>query len=139
MRPDIYEASGESHPRTVLIAEEDAEMREILVRELRADGYQVIALEDGLEVCDYLERAQFSNGNLPQPDLILSDARLSGYGGLEICRMVSAEKPFILLAPHDDPDSWGGAEEAGACHVLDVPLDISELHNAIACYLEDEP
>lgn len=137
MRPPDTESPLPSHPKTVLIAEEDPEIRELLANELRGDGYQVIALQGGLELCDYLERAEFSHGNLPNPDLILSDAQLSGYGALDICRMVSATRPFILLAPRDDAQSWEGAEEAGACHVLDKPLNLRELHAAIACYLEE--
>ena len=127
-------------PKVVLLAEEDEHTRETLAADLRARGYSVVTLEDGLALCDYLERAHFSHGTVPCPDLILSEAKLPGYDGLDICRLIHREKgsvPFIVLAPYEDAETWEGAERAGACHVLNKPVDLSELHLAVASYLED--
>jgi CheY-like chemotaxis protein len=133
--------SIEPHPATVLLAEEDEEIRDELASELRNDGYEVVAVEGGLELCDYLELARFSNGSVPLPDVIVSDTELSGFGGLEICEMLAgagAKVPFILLAGNDDPDSWEDAERAGASHVLDKPVDLLELRDAVACFVEQQ-
>jgi DNA-binding response OmpR family regulator len=122
------------------VGEEDDLERETLATELRADGYRVIAVEDGMELFDYLELATLSKGRIPAPDLIVSDVELAGYDGVQICRMLSRAEdsvPFILLAPRDDPNTWENAEEAGAAHVLDKPVDVEDLHDVIACYLGD--
>ena len=120
MQPESYplEALSDPAPKMVLVAEEDGEVRATLVNQLEGDGYRVVALSDGLELCDYLERVEFSRGRIPIPDLVVSDAKLAGYGGLEICKWATAQKgsfPFILLLPHDDADSWEEAELSGQC------------------------
>ena len=123
-------------PKTVLVAEEDEEEREAVARELRSDGYHVVTLEDGLELCDYLELSLGSHSKVPPPDLIVSDVDLAGYDGLRICRMLSRAEdtvPFILIAPRDDPASWEDAEDAGAAYVLDKPVDLHDLHDVIDC------
>jgi CheY-like chemotaxis protein len=131
------EATEQTNSKTVLLAEEDEQMREELADELREDGYQVITVEDGFELCDYLDLAHHSEGKLPNPDVIISDVELSGWGGMEICRRMAGEEnlPFILLAP-DDPDTWEDAERAGAAHVLDKPVNHDDLLDAVACYAE---
>lgn len=41
----------------VLVVEDDDELRDELVIELSKDGHEVVALEDGLELVDYLQAA----------------------------------------------------------------------------------
>ena len=64
----------------VLLAEEDLVMQEQLARTLRDHGYQVIAVRDGLGLCDYLELARFSNptGLLSQGENIYTETPASG-------------------------------------------------------------
>jgi DNA-binding response OmpR family regulator len=124
--------------KTVLLAEEDPAIRASLATELRDDGYRVVSVGDGLKLCDYLELARFSRGRVPAPDLIISDVDLTGYGGVEICRMVAAEDdaPVILIAPTDNPHTWENAERAGAATVVNKPIRMRELLEAVACFLE---
>ena len=140
MRPDRLPSPVDPHAKTVLLAEADDAVRGELARELRADGYQVVELADGVTLSDYLELAQLSQGSICPPDLILSDVELSGCSGLKLCQMLShlhGRAPFILLASRTDAECWDNAEEAGAAHVLDKPVDLNQLHDAIDCYLED--
>lgn len=113
----------------VLLAEEDLVMREQLARALRNHGYQVIAVRDGLGLCDYLEVARFSKGRVPNPDVIVSDSELSGYGGARICEQLSHEQasiPFILLG-NGEP-----AGSSGAVLMLEKPIDLNALLEAVA-------
>ena len=112
----------------VLLAEEDLVMQEQLARALRNHGYQVIAVRDGLGLCDYLELARFSHGRAPNPDVIVSDADLSGYGGARICEQLSHEQasiPFILLGTGELP------ENSGALLMLQKPVNIQLLIDAV--------
>jgi DNA-binding response OmpR family regulator len=121
--------------KTVLVVEDDDALREELAENLRADGYRVIALEDGFELCDYLELTLDPHARVPPPDLIVSDVELPGLGGLQICRTLSRAEgsmPFILLAPDDDPEHREEAEQSGAAHVLAKPVNLVELYAAIA-------
>ncbi len=122
-------------PKTVVLVEEDDVLREELAHVLRLDGHRVIALEDGFELCDYLELALYSNGKVPNPELIVSDVDLSGFGGVHICSMLSRAEnavPIILLA-FDDEDADG----VGAVRVLKKSGDARELHEGISGYLEE--
>ncbi len=113
----------------VLLAEEDLVMREQLARALRSNGYQVIAVRDGLGLCDYLELARLSHGRAPNPDVIVSDSDLSGYGGARICEQLSHEQaciPFILLGNGENP------ENSGAALMLQKPVNLSSLLEAVA-------
>jgi len=115
----------------VLLAEEDLVMREQLARALRNHGYQVITVRDGLGLCDYLELARLSHGRVPSPDVIVSDAELSGYGGARICEQLSHEHPhlpFILMGEGES------TENSGAAWVLPKPVDLSALLEAVAAY-----
>lgn len=119
----------------VLLAEEDLVMREQLARALRNHGYQVIAVRDGLGLCDYLELARFSKGRAPNPDVIVSDSDLSGYGGARICEQLSHEQasiPFILLGNGENP------ENSGAALMLQKPVSVDALISAVASCAHEE-
>jgi CheY-like chemotaxis protein len=126
--------------KLVLLAATDVLLREEMAGALRSHGYQVIAVRDGLTLCDYLETARFSHGRLPLPDVIVSDVNLGGYGGPEICRVISRETlsaPVILLAARTQPGTWESAEQVGAALVLDKPVACSQLLEAVAHLSED--
>lgn len=113
----------------VLLAEEDLVLREQLARGLRNHGYQVIAVRDGLGLCDYLELARFSKGRAPNPDVIVSDSDLAGYDGSRICEQLSHEQtciPFILLGNDEETES------SGAVMTLHKPVNMLELIAAVA-------
>ena len=122
-----------SAAKTVLIVEEDDALREDLARALRDDGHRVVTLEDGLELCDYLELSLTSKGRVPAPQLIISDVDLAGFAGKHICKMLSRAEdavPFILLA-YNEAEGAG----VGAVCVLNKASELAELHALISGYL----
>ena len=76
---------------TILIVEDEFDIRELLEAYLTNEGYKVIAAEDGEEA---LER--FHDGN---PDLVLLDLLLPGLDGFQVCRAIREESdlPVIML------------------------------------------
>jgi DNA-binding response OmpR family regulator len=122
-----------SASKTVLIVEEEDALREELAFQLRADGHRVVTLEDGFELCDYLELAL--HRKVPPPKMIISDVDLAGLSGGHICNMLSKAEdavPFILLARHVE-DGAG----VGAICVLNKEAPLVELYAVIAGCLED--
>lgn len=120
---------------TVLVAEEDEEMRGKLVGELEKDGFRVVGLEDGLELRDYLDAAYSPQQTLVRPAVVISDATLAGMGGLEVCEELhhqASSPPFILLAERDQADVYEAAERAGADFVFDKPIDMEELRSIVS-------
>jgi DNA-binding response OmpR family regulator len=127
----------DTHPpsKKVLIAEEDDELRTSLVLELSKDGYNIIEVEDGLELRDYLEAVQLPRSPLDWPAVIISDVELSGCGGVEVCEWLHAlDKflPFILLTWRNEPKARAAAERAGAWYIFEKPLRVHELRNAVS-------
>lgn len=82
---------------TVLVADDEPTVREVVVRYLRREGFHALEAGDGPET---LRLA-------PQADLIILDLMLPGVDGLEVCRRLRAtgHLPIIMLtARGEEPD-----------------------------------
>ena len=80
---------------TVLVVEDEHAQREILLYNLKAEGFFVLSAADGDEALLHLEENT--------PDLILLDWMLPKVSGIEICRRVKKSKalqtiPVIMLS-----------------------------------------
>ena len=121
-------------PETVLVAEDDDELREEIAADLRRHGLKVIEVEDGLELEDYLDDALTPGALLARPDLIVSEANLPGGGGLDALRHLRGNAfaaPLIVIAPNGDADAFEEAEALGAEYVVEKPIDFDDLRLAI--------
>jgi two-component system, NtrC family, response regulator HydG len=78
----------------------------------RSLGAQVTAFEDGAPAWEALRQ-----GMEPPPDLLLSDLRMPGLDGLELCRRVRAhyaDLPIIVFSAYVNEDF---SEEAETLHI----------------------
>ena len=120
--------------RTLLLVEDDTEMRRMLAAALRRDGHQVIDLANGDDALDWLGPGVL-DGDLERiPDLVVSDVRLPYFTGLEILESLQIAKrriPVILITGFPDHDTYVQAAELGAECVLEKPFDLGELRAAI--------
>ena len=75
----------------VLVVDDDAMVREVLLSYLRAEKYQVSEAADGEEALSMIGEER--------PDLVVLDVMLPGLDGLEVCRRVRAsiDLPIIML------------------------------------------
>lgn len=118
---------------TVVLAEEDEELRASLASALASYGYRVVTVEDGLELLDYLRLVRL--GRLKTPDVIVSDVDLRGCTGIEACRRAGRQflaVPFILLAA---PTEWDQTQVAGIDDAVEKPVDAQELRDAVALHI----
>ncbi len=108
--------------RRLLIAEDDAGIREPLGRALAREGYDVEAVEDGPTAV----RRALSE----EHDLVILDIGLPGLDGLEVCRRVRQVLPtlpiLILTAQVDEIDLVEGLD-AGADDYVTKPFRLAEL------------
>ncbi len=105
----------------IAIAEDDPEIRDLLAVRLGADGFSVIACENGAALDAALARESV--------DLIVLDIMMPGEDGLSICRRLSANggPPIIILsARNEDIDRIVGLE-IGADDYLAKPFNPREL------------
>lgn len=125
--------------QTILLVEDDGEMRRLLARTLERDGYHVVAATSGEEALDWLGLCLF-DGSLQQvPALIVSDLRLPDFSGLELAEGLLAsveEIPMILITGFPSEQTYAEAFELGAARMLAKPFDLDELRLAVHTTLE---
>ncbi len=109
-------------PSHILVAEDQADIRDLIVLNLQTSGYQVRAVADGVSAV-----AQ----QLAQPaDLLLLDLMMPGLDGLEVCKALRAKgqaTPILMLtAKSTELDRVLGLE-LGADDYLTKPFSMAEL------------
>ena len=111
---------------SVLIAEDDGEMRALLAHTLRHSGYSVIECADGLELMEYL--ASFLDRSMCQHlDLVVSDVRMPWVTGLEVLRCTHdyvGYPPFVLVTAFPDEETRAQAMQLGAALMLSKPFEM---------------
>ncbi|MEO7960127.1 MAG: response regulator transcription factor [Panacibacter sp.] len=107
--------ANESKPRTVLIADDEPDILEIVGFNLQAEGYEVITARNGTEA---VEMAKIHN-----PDLIILDVMMPGKTGFEVCKTLRSLPAFdrtiiiFLTALNDDITEIKGLETGGDDYV----------------------
>lgn len=125
-------------PVSILLAEDDREMRRMLNRILTHEGYTVDACKDGMQLLEHLE--SFSEKPNRRYDLIVSDIRMPGFTGLEILDFVHENgdlPPVLLITAFGDERTHAQAEQSGAAAVLDKPFDIDEFSQTVSTILRE--
>jgi two-component system, OmpR family, response regulator MprA len=106
----------------ILVVDDDAPIRRMLDRTLRAEGYDVATAADGGEALASVEQSA--------PDLVVLDVAMDGLDGLAVCRRLRAKGlalPILLLTARDAvPDRVDGLD-AGADDYLVKPFATDEL------------
>ena len=109
-------------PATILVAEDQNDIRELLVMNLRGAGYEVTAVGDGL--------AALASQDERASDLLILDLMMPGMDGLEVCKALRAKQrsaPILMLtAKSTELDRVLGLE-LGADDYLTKPFSLAEL------------
>lgn len=107
---------------TILVAEDDRQVREALERILAFEGYRVTAVNDGA--------AALAAVDADQPDAIVLDVGMPLVDGFAVCRRLRARgdrTPVLMLTARDGiPDRVEGLD-AGADDYLPKPFALEEL------------
>lgn len=111
----------------MLVVDDDEGVRTAVTWALEADGFEVVALGDGLGAWDLIESAP--------PSLVVLDLSLPGLGGLDILRRLrSAEErdgrrplPIIVLSGRDSETDRIVGLDLGADDYLAKPFAYVEL------------
>ncbi len=109
-------------PHKLLVAEDDAEIRQALERILTYEGYEVISANDGAAALDAIREHE--------PDAILLDVMMPFVDGLGVCRKIRERgdrTPVLMLtARHELSDRVAGLD-AGADDYVTKPFELDEL------------
>jgi DNA-binding NtrC family response regulator len=109
-------------PRTrsrVLVVEDDEETRLALSDALEDLGHHVKAEPSAESALSALEHEDV--------DAVLTDVRMPGMGGIELCRRLSGDRPnvpVVVMTAYGDVDSAVGALRAGAFDFITKPFSV---------------
>jgi len=108
----------------VLLAEDDADIRALIVLKLDGIGLSVQAVADG--------PAALSAVAAREPDLVLLDVRMPGMDGFEVCRRMRAmpglaETPIVMITGLASDHHAAMGLRAGATDYLVKPFSPREM------------
>lgn len=116
---------------TLLIIDDEKNIREGLGANFEMEGYNVKLAENGKQGLELI-----SKGDI---DLVITDLRMPGISGEEVLRKVTTETPgipVIVLTGHGSIDSAVDAMRNGAYDFLTKPLNLDQLTMIVKRALE---
>ncbi len=109
-------------PTTVLVVDDEENIRSGLVSLLEAWGYQGSGVESAEAALDELRHST--------PDIVIADIRMPGMDGIQLLRAVKAQMSdadFIMITGYDADYSYLDVVEAGATDFIIKPFASEEL------------
>ena len=111
----------------VLLVEDDAAMGALIARNLLRRDFEPVHVSSAADALNAVQTQDFA--------VVVSDVRLGGMTGLELCERLCARRPdvpVILITAFGDLDTAIAALRAGAHDFLPKPFEIDELAMRIA-------
>ena len=116
----------------VLVADDDADIRDLVAFKLEQAGLEVVAVEDG--------QAALEQARARQPTLAVLDVSMPGLSGIDVCRMLRADPAtsgmlIIMLTARVQEQVVEGGFSAGADDYVTKPFSPRELVSRIQALL----
>jgi PleD family two-component response regulator len=132
LRGDSGDHDKEGKKYTILVVDDDPNIRELIVETLGEDKYLSIEARDGNEALSICEREK--------PDIIILDVMMPDLDGLEVClrlrgEILTSHIPIILLTAKGMLEDKIKGMETGADDYLTKPFDPLELEARINMHL----
>ena len=122
---------GSDSSLTILVVDDEADLREMLTRSFSREGHRVLAVSDGRTAIDRATTETF--------DVVLLDVALGpGPDGYEVCRTLRGRRnvvPIIMLTALDSEADAVLGLEAGADDYVTKPFGLAELRSRIRAVL----
>jgi DNA-binding response OmpR family regulator len=116
---------------TILVVDDDAQIRRVLQATLSSNGYDVIEAKDGSEAIASVLREH--------PNLILLDVNMPAMSGFEACRKIrlSFDGPIIMVTVRGEEQDKVIALDSGADDYVVKPFGSANCWPAFAQHLGD--
>jgi CheY-like chemotaxis protein len=115
---------------TVLIVDDDADIRELMKIVLESEGYRVNVASDGLDALEQLQSGT-------RPSLILLDLMMPRMDGEQFLKEIrstrSSRTPVVIMSGH--AAAQRKADELHAVYCLMKPVECSELLKTVKRFL----
>jgi two-component system response regulator PilR (NtrC family) len=111
---------------SILVVDDELSMREFLKILLEKEGYKVTTAPDASSVIDLIQKQDF--------DLVLSDIRMPGMGGLSLLekiKEVDNSIPVIMITAYASPENAVVAMKSGAFDYITKPFKVDEITKII--------
>ncbi len=112
--------------RTVLVADDDADLRETIAEYLRAQGFEVVEAANGLEALAQVRQVR--------PAGVVLDLRMPRLGGLDAIKQIrdfDRGVTVVVVTGVKDPELQRQALALGAARVLLKPVALADLVAAL--------
>ena len=114
---------------SILIAEDEETLRDLVARAFAEQGDHVIATADGTEA---LEALQTSDGAF---DVLLADIKMPRMDGIALALAVARDFPkipILLMTGYADQRERAAGLESLICGVVAKPFNVAEIRSAVA-------
>ena len=114
----------EKDKKTILVVDDEENIRELLVFNLQKEGYNTLEAQDGITAVDMaLEK---------KPDLILLDVMIPKLDGISVCKKIRyalniSNIPILMISAKDSESDKIVGLEMGADDYITKPLQIREV------------
>jgi two-component system, OmpR family, KDP operon response regulator KdpE len=105
----------------VLVVEDEARLRKLLVNQLRLEGFEVLEAADGKAALELVNRG---------PNIVVLDLRLPDMDGLQVLQTLRRHRsdlPIVVLSRIGDEDTKVAAFDVGADDYVMKPFGTKEL------------
>jgi len=120
-------------PKSILIVDDDKDLRSILGDILADEGFRIVLAESGETAVDRLEKQEFN--------LLLTDLKMPGMGGHNLfkeCSLRWPHLPVVILTAHGTVDEALEMIRQGAYDYIAKPYNTQDLLMRISRALEHE-
>lgn len=112
-----------------LIADDDADIRDVLSMAVDGTGLEPVLAEDGRQAVQMLETLH--------PEIILLDVQMPGLSGIEVCWWIRRQRhlarvPVILVSARTSPFEIDAGLLAGANHYVTKPFTPAQIVAVVA-------
>ena len=126
-----HRRAGRDASLSILVVDDESDLREMLTRSFSREGHRVMAVADGRAAIDRASTEHF--------DIVLLDVALgAGPDGYEVCRTLRGRRnvvPIIMLTALDSEADAVLGLEAGADDYVTKPFGLAELRSRIRAVL----
>jgi two-component system, sensor histidine kinase and response regulator len=121
---------------TILLIEDNQNLREVLLELCQLKDYDAIAAENGLIGLQMIQASA--------PDLIICDVDMPVMNGFDLLRIVKADPvlakiPFLILTGDSNSQKQENLREIGVDALLSKPISVEELLSAVVYFLKQSP
>jgi CheY-like chemotaxis protein len=134
MPPRVYATAAYARAvATILVAEDDAGVRDLVLAALGRVGHTVVTARDGAEAMRVLEARE------PAVDLLVSDINMPGLGGIELVSIARerADRLPILMMSGTNRAAFKPETIAADITVLEKPFTLHQLLEAVEVALAE--